>query len=134
MSFSFRQALVIAGALLSIAVVLFSLTKEQANTGPRVALLVPAVHPSMHQIEEGFITTLKKELPHVTVDTYNANGDKVLMKGQAEKITADNYDLIMTIGTNASQLTKTALTKKGKRTPLLFSAVSDPVQIGRAHV
>ena len=125
-----RPTLVITGALIVVALVFFATKKEQSLATKRVALLVPAVHPSMYQIEQGFISTLRKELPQVVIDSYNANGDKVLMKGQVEKITSDNYDLIFTIGTNASQLTKTALTKKHKTTPLLFAAVSDPIKRG----
>lgn len=118
--------LILAGT----AIFFFTINKKRTSNGPRVALLLPAVHPSMDQIKEGFISTLSKELPTVVIDSYNANGDKVLMKGQVEKITSDRYDLIFTVGTNASQLTKTALTKKHKTTPLLFAAVSDPVKRG----
>ena len=132
MSFNLFRPLtaVIVGCAL-IAVVLFTVLKQDKTPhGPRVALLFPAVHPSMAQIEKGFVSTLKEALPAVSIDSYNANCDKVLMKGQAEKVTADYYDLIFTVGTNASQLVKTALVKKGKHTPLIFAAVSDPVKRG----
>jgi putative ABC transport system substrate-binding protein len=132
MSLFSRTILIITTTLLLVGTAAFFFTANEKRTfqGPRVALLLPAVHPSMHQIEQGFISTLSQELPTVIIDRYNANGDKVLMKGQVEKITNDRYDLIFTVGTNASQLTKTALVKKHKTTPLLFAAVSDPVKRG----
>ncbi len=130
MSFFSRPLVVITGALMVVGLVFFTTQQKQTSPTTRIAILLPAVHPSMHQIEQGFISTLSKELPHIVIDSYNANGDKVLMKGQVEKITSDNYNLIFTVGTNASQLTKTSLTKKHKTTPLLFAAVSDPIKRG----
>ena len=105
-------------------------TTSLLSSGKRIAVLLPAVHPSMNAIEAGFSTTLKTALPTCSITVFNANGDKVLMKGQVEKITSDAYDLIFTVGTTASQMTKTALTKKQSSTPLIFAAISDPVKRG----
>src|SRR3989338_7664393 len=68
--------------------------KNTSTQSCRVALLIPAVHPSMHQIEQGFISTLKQLLPQVKIDSFNANGDKILMKEQSNKIATSNYDAV----------------------------------------
>lgn len=130
MSLIKKSALIII-FIASIAYATYQLYTPARNSSfKKVAILLPAVHPSMHAIEQGFSTTLKHNMNNCSITVFNANGDKVLMKGQVEKITNDSYDLIFTVGTTASQMTKTALTKKNKTTPLLFAAISDPVKRG----
>ncbi|NBQ17551.1 hypothetical protein EBU24_04490 [bacterium] len=103
----------------------------------KVAVLIPAVHPSMDQIENGFADTLKKVIPAVKVDIFNASGNKVLMKGLAQEIVEKNYDIAFAVGTGASQMLKASIDKfytdngsNNKRLPLVFAAVSDPVAAG----
>ncbi len=130
MSLLKKSALIIA-CITIIAYATYQLYTPATNPSlKKVAILLPAVHPSMHAIEQGFSTTLKEKMDDCSITVFNANGDKVLMKGQVEKITNDPYDLIFTVGTTASQMTKTALTKKNKATPLIFAAISDPVKRG----
>lgn len=124
----FRNALI---AAIAISLIFYGTHYfETPANNCQVAVLLPAVHPSMTQIEQGFSKTLQEKMPHVSIKIYNANGDKVLMKGQVEKIVDSNYDLIFTVGTTASQLTKTVLTKKMKHTPLVFAAIANPEKRG----
>ncbi len=100
----------------------------------RVALLVPAVHPSMDQIEQGFKEMLSKTFPHASIDVFNAGGNKVLMKGQAEEMIAKQYDCVCAVGTGASQMLKASINKRyineSVILPLFFVAVSDPTRAG----
>jgi len=100
----------------------------------RVALLVPAVHPSMDQIEQGFKEMLSKTFPHAAVDVFNAGGNKVLMKGQAEEMVAKQYDCVCAVGTGASQMLKASINKRylneSVTLPLFFVAVSDATRAG----
>ena len=124
----FRNALI---ATIAITLIISAIYYFETPTNKcQVAVLLPAVHPSMTHIEQGFSKTLQEKMPHVSIKIYNANGDKVLMKGQVEKIVDSNYDLIFTVGTSASQLTKTALSKKMKHTPLIFAAIANPEKRG----
>ncbi len=96
----------------------------------KVAVLVPASHPSMDAITEGFKATLKSTVPEARVELFNANGSKTLMKGQVEEIVASHYDLVFSVGTGASQMLKSSIAKHGSTMPLVFAAVSDPRAAG----
>jgi len=94
----------------------------------RVAILTPVSHPSLEQIEKGFIETLNKENPGMyECTTYNANGDRTLMRSQAEEIVQNDYSLIFTIGTGTSKMAKEITAKKEKLTPIVYGAVGDPL-------
>ena len=108
----------------------FSFPKNKQPYSHKIALLVPAVHPSMDHISDGFVRTIKELLPEAHVDVYNPNGNKVLMKGQAEEIVAKHYDAACGIGTNASQMLKNTSDKKQVKLPVVFAAVSHPEKIG----
>jgi putative ABC transport system substrate-binding protein len=104
-----------------------------SKKGPsfNIALLAPAVHPSMDQIEKGFVDTLSKSnQANYTFTHFNANGDRRLLSTMAENIVQGNYDLIFTIGAMSSQLIKEQSSKKKKSTPHVFSAVADPIRLG----
>lgn len=116
--------LIIGTALGAGAAYLF-IQKKDPTTGHRIALLFPAVHPSMDQIENGFIDTIKAQYPNARLDIFNANGNKTLMKGQAEEIVANDYDLAFAVGTNASRILKTTRDKKQVTLPLVFGALSE---------
>lgn len=97
----------------------------------RVAIFEPATHPAMDEIAQGFTDTItKNSSANYTFKRYNANGNQTLLRALAEEIVQQNYDLIMTIGTNASKTVYELTTKKQLSTPIVFDAVSDPVSIG----
>lgn len=102
-------------------------TGQHAASKRQVALILPAVHPSMEAIQEGFVSTLREFMPHVEVVVYNANGNKTLMKGQAEKIVRQRYDACCAVGTNASTMLATVLQKNDSKMPLIAVAVSPEV-------
>lgn len=95
-----------------------------------IAILSPAVHPSLTKIVEGFKTTLSERGISATFKEYNANGSKTLMRAQAEEIVSHSPDLIFTIGTSASSMIYQLLTKEQRSIPLIFCAVSDPIELG----
>jgi putative ABC transport system substrate-binding protein len=100
-------------------------------TVSRIAILTPVTHPSLEQIERGFVDTLTKLGKHTyQCDVFNANGNKTLLRAQAEEIVQKDYDLIFTIATQPSQLIKEICTKKGKTTPLIFGAAEEPERLG----
>lgn len=95
------------------------------KTRKEVALILPAVHPSMEAIKEGFIATLQESMPGVHVVVYNANGNKTLLKGQAEKIVRQHYNACVAVGTNSSKMVANALAKNKGTMPLTAVAVSN---------
>jgi ABC-type uncharacterized transport system substrate-binding protein len=69
----------------------------------KIAILTPVTHPSLEQIEKGFVDTMEKNSRQkFTIKTYNALGNKTLMRTEAEEIALGNYDLVFTIATQAS--------------------------------
>jgi len=103
----------------------------QAQEVSRIAILTPVTHQSLEQIEKGFRETLEKsDKKRYEFTTYNANGNKTLLRAQADEIVNNNFDLIFTIGAQASQLIKAISLKKQNTVPIVFGAVSEPVQLG----
>ncbi len=96
----------------------------------RVAIFKPVSHPSLEQIEQGFVNTLNQESPlNISFTYYNANGDRSLMRSQAEDIVHNKYDLAFTIGAGCSKMVKEISTKKQLPLPIVFGAVADPVKM-----
>lgn len=92
-----------------------------------IAILTPVTHPSMEQMEKGFKITLEKEYPgKYRFDTYNAQGNKTVMRSMVEEIIRKEPCLVFTLGTTASQMTAENFAKKGISTPIVFTAVNNP--------
>lgn len=92
-----------------------------------IAVFTPATHPSLQAIEDGFRKTMKQDnKANYAITTYNANGNRTLMRSQAEEIAQSNCDLIFTIGAQATQMTKEITEKKRIKIPVVFAAVSGP--------
>ena len=105
--------------------------KKQSGPSYRVAIFEPASHPAMDEITQGFTEAIQKNSSaHYTFDRYNANGNKTLLRAQAEDIIQKNYDLVMTIGTDPTRTMHELTTKKNLTTPIVFTAVSDPIELG----
>ena len=125
-----RPALAVLCVISIVFIVRFIMHTSQSVPIKKIAVLIPAVHPSMQQIETGFVETIGAIDPSIRIDIFNATGDKTLMFGQAQKIASSSYEAVFTIGANASQMMTTALSKKNASTPVVFAAVSDPVALG----
>jgi putative ABC transport system substrate-binding protein len=113
--------------LICLAIVgLFTFKGEEC----RIAILTPTTHPSLEQIEKGFVDTMEKHCRQkFTVKTYNALGNKSLMRSEAEEIALGDYDLVFTIATQATRTMKEVFEKKKLSTPIVFSAVSFPIEM-----
>src|SRR5262245_16917102 len=89
-----------------------------------IAILTPVTHPSLEQTEKGFKETIETHYPgKYRFVTYNAQGNKTLMRSEIEEIAQKDFALVFTIGTLASQMTKEVFDKKGLETPIVFSSV-----------
>lgn len=118
----------------SISIITFYYLKKSSNNHEqsyRIAIFEPASHPSIDEIAQGFIETMQKNgSAHYNFNRYNANGNKTLLRAQAEEIIQNNYDLIMTIGADPTHTIYELTTKKNLTTPIVFTAVSDPIELG----
>jgi putative ABC transport system substrate-binding protein len=93
-----------------------------------VAIFVPAQHPAMDEIVQGFCDALKKRIPSVQYTICNGQGNKTLMQSQAEMIVTSGYGLVFTVGNSTSQLIHGLLRKRHIVLPHIFTAVDDPVE------
>jgi len=112
---------------LSLLLILISCGQSAGNKIP-IAILTPVTHPSLEQIEKGFKQTMEINNPgkyHFV--TYNAQGNKMLMRSEIEEIAQKDYTLVFTIGTLASQMTTEVFEKKNLKTPIVFTCVNDPI-------
>ncbi|MFC6464017.1 tryptophan ABC transporter substrate-binding protein [Marinilactibacillus sp. GCM10026970] len=102
-------------------------TEERQIT---VGLLQTTSHPSLDEIREGTIQGLADngyvEGENLTINFQNAQGDQNLMNTMASSIVSDGADIVIGIGTPASQ----ALTNATSDIPIIMAAVSDPVGSG----
>ncbi len=104
--------------------------KAERDRSRRIAILTPVAHPSLELIEKGFKETFNAALPGIySFKTYNSQGSHTLMRSEIEEISKQDYALLFTIGAQATQMAKEVLKKKGKELPIVFSAVSNPVEL-----
>lgn len=98
----------------------------------KVALFAPATHPAIDEIIQGFMDTLqsKESSANYAFKTFNANGNKTLLRAQAEEIVGGDFDLIFSIGASCTKTIKELTAKKDRPIPLVFTAVGDPIELG----
>lgn len=87
-------------------------------------------HPALDACVTGFKAGMAErgytEGANVTYDVQNAQGDMATASSIAQKFAGDNLDLILGIATPTTQ----AVVKADKTTPIVFTAVTDPVGSG----
>lgn len=107
-----------------------SAAAEQAAV--KVGIMQFAPHPSLDNCREGFLEGLKRagyvEGENLKVIYENAQADMSLTQPIAEKLVREKSDLICAIATPAAMACAPATETAG--IPLLFNAVSEPVDAG----
>ncbi len=83
-------------------------------------------HPALDAAVEGFKQGLADKGVTVTFDEQNAQGDIATASTIAQKFANDDLDLVMGVATPTSQAVVKAITT----TPIVFTAVTDPVGAG----
>ncbi|GEK90300.1 putative ABC transport system substrate-binding protein [Alkalibacterium putridalgicola] len=100
---------------------------EQATVN--VGILQFMEHNSLTAAKDGFIAELEDagyvDGESITFDVMNAQGDQSNLQSMSEQLSGNN-DLMLSIATPAAQALATAEQEK----PLLFTAVTDPVDAG----
>lgn len=97
----------------------------------RIAIFEPASHPAIDEIVDGYIATMQeKSIIPCVFKRYNANGNKTLLRSQAEDILQQEYNIIMPIGADPTCILHELTCKKRITTPIVFTAVSNPLHLG----
>jgi putative ABC transport system substrate-binding protein len=97
-----------------------------SDTVYKIGISQLAEHPALDDARAGFEDGLKEFGINAEIDYKNAQGDIANTMSIAQKFASDNVDLIFAIATPAAQSAKQATSD----IPVLFSAVTDPVQSG----
>jgi putative ABC transport system substrate-binding protein len=101
----------------------------------RVGILQFATHPALDFTREGikaaFVDNNLKEGTDVEFDIRNAEGDVPTARTIAQKFVSDKVDIILTIGSPATDQAKAA-TADSMNIPVVFCAVADPYIAGFA--
>lgn len=97
----------------------------------KIAISQYVEHPSLDATRDGILAALKDaglvEGENLKVDLQNAQADQANNLSIAQKIAADSNDLVLAIATPSAQSVVQSLSKAGKDTPILFAAVTDPL-------
>ncbi|MFD1465824.1 ABC transporter substrate binding protein [Lapidilactobacillus mulanensis] len=120
-------------ALAGIAIGLSGCEKKSTATDKdvvKIGILQLMDHESLDAARKGFIYELAKhgykDGKNLQIDYLNAQGDQSNLKTMSERLQRDNNVVNLAIATPAAQSLKQADTK----TPLLFTAITDPVGAG----
>ncbi len=95
----------------------------------KIGLVQMMEHPSLDEIREAFLAELKAQGyddSKVVIDYQNGQGDMGTLNTIAQKFVGDGVDMIVAIATPAAQAAAAA----ADSTPIIFSAVTDPVDAG----
>jgi putative ABC transport system substrate-binding protein len=122
-------ALILAGIL--AAVTLTGCMSGEAAEGEkvyRIGIAQPVDHPSLNEIRDSIEAELV-ELgleDKVELSFHNANGDMNMLQSIMQNLVGEDIDMIVPIATPTAQAAKAATAD----IPIVFSAVSNPVEAG----
>jgi len=83
-------------------------------------------HPALDAAVKGFKQALADKGINASYDMQNAEGDMATTAQIAQKFAGENLDLVLGVATPTTQ----AVVKADKTTPIVFTAVTDPVGAG----
>ncbi|MFZ1382895.1 MAG: ABC transporter substrate-binding protein [Scrofimicrobium sp.] len=94
-----------------------------SDTTYTVGIIKQMEHPSLTAASDGFKAALEESGLNIKFDDKDANGDKSVAASIAGTFKEQNVDLVLAIGTDSAQAAANAMDE----TPILFTAVTDPV-------
>lgn len=90
----------------------------------KIGITQIVTHPALDAAVAGFKAALaEKGFSNITYDMQNAEGDMSTTASIAQKFAAEGLDLILGVATPTTQ----AVVKADKTTPIVFTAVTDPL-------
>jgi putative ABC transport system substrate-binding protein len=101
-------------------------TSSKVKDDPKIGIAKIVSHPALDALEKGIIEEVTATFPKAKIDVQNANGEPATATQIAQKFKMDNVDIAVGIATPTAMALATVLTK----TPIIYSAVTDPVAAG----
>ncbi len=129
----FKQIIAIAATLTAVTL-LAACGKSSSSTSSsktvKIGVLQLVSQSALDDARKGFEQELAKEGyksgKNLKLDYVNAQGDQSNLKTMSQQLQKDKNDLNLAIATPAAQ----ALQKQDNKTPMLFTAVTDPKSAG----
>src|SRR6185369_9909536 len=109
-----------------LAVALCSFSPVSAADAPLIGISKIVSHPALDAVEKGIQDELAALKVNAQFDLQNANGDSNTAASIANKFQSEKVAIAVGIATPTAQ----ALVNTLKTTPVVFSAVTDPVKAG----
>lgn len=102
-----------------------------SSSQKQIGILLPVEHAALQAAADGFVAGLKEagltENNDFTVKVMNAGGKDADLVAYAKTLVAESM-MTLGVGTGASQTLLSAAVDKGSTNPVLFTAVTDPVE------
>lgn len=118
--------LLVVGILLTSLISLHQLKVDKKKDVFRIGISQFITHQSLDATREGFVDELAKqgyvEGKNIEIDLQNAQGEQRNLKTISQQL-AESSDVVLAIATPSAQ----SLTNTTQTTPVIFSAVTDPV-------
>jgi len=96
----------------------------------RIAIITPITDDGIEQAVNGVTDALAAEACfQPEIKRFDANGNRMIMRSSIEEAIDQNYDLIFTIGSQASQMAKELTEKRHRLIPIVFAYTGDPVRL-----
>lgn len=92
----------------------------------KIGITKIVTHPALDALEQGVMEEIKESYPDATFDLQSANGEMSTATSIAQKFKADKVDLAVGIATPTAQALANTIT----HCPILYTAVTDPVDAG----
>ena len=95
-----------------------------------VAILVSIEDPLALDLARGVRETLERDAEFdPQIREFHANGSRTLMRSSIEEAVAQDYDVIVALGSQPAQMAKEVTEKREKNIPVVFAATGDPVRL-----
>ena len=118
--------LLVVGILLTSLISLHQLKADKKKDVFRIGISQFITHQSLDATREGFVDELAKqgyvEGKNIEIDLQNAQGEQRNLKTISQQL-AESSDVVLAIATPSAQ----SLANTTQTTPVIFSAVTDPV-------
>jgi putative ABC transport system substrate-binding protein len=92
---------------------------------PTIGILQILAHPALDKSTQGVIDIVRKTYPDANIQTNIAQGNLTTAALIAQKYVSEKVDVIVTLGTTASQIAVKAA--KNQKIPVVFASVTNPL-------
>ena len=127
-----RLCMMVLVVIALCAILVSAGTSSAADMIFRIGVTQIVAHPGIDLVRNGFVEGMKErgfvEGKNVKYDFQNAQGQMPIASTIGQKFVNDRVDMIFSITTPSTQAVIKAT--KGKKIPIVFGAVTDPVSAG----